>query len=72
MLTDLIVPYFTLVSKGFEIECRVKLNGQDVSVTDNEIDSSLLFFYNENSYLWQKVEDVNPDEVSCKGDGLLH
>lgn len=61
MVTDLIVPYFNVsqVKNSFELECRVKLNGQDVSVTDNEIDSSLLFFYSENSYLWQRVEDVN-------------
>lgn len=35
------------------------MNGKDVSVTDNGIDSSLLFFFEENLYLWQKPEDVN-------------
>jgi len=61
MESDFIIPYFR-VSNGksqYEVECRVKLNGRDVSVTDNEIDSSLLFFYEENLYLWQKPEDVN-------------
>lgn len=59
--TDFIVPYFRVSSRGsqYEIECRTRLNGKDVSVTDNGIDSSLLFFFEENLYLWQKPEDVN-------------
>lgn len=61
IVTDFIVPYFRVSSKGsqYEIECRTRLNGKDVSVTDNGIDSSLLFFFEENLYLWQKPEDVN-------------
>ncbi len=61
MVTDFVTPYFkiNLVKNQFEIECRVKLNGKDVQVTENTIDSSLLFFFEENLYLWQKPEDVN-------------
>lgn len=60
IVTDPIVPYFKVsqVKSQYEIECRVKLNGQDVALSDNEIDSSLLFFYNENLFLWQRPEEV--------------
>lgn len=59
-VVDAIVPYFKVsqVKSQYEIECRVKLNGQDVALKDNQIDSSLLFFYNENLFLWQRPEDV--------------
>ncbi len=57
---DFIVPYFhvSLNKNQYEVECRARLNGKDVLITDNEIDSSLLFFFEENLYLWQKPEDV--------------
>ncbi|MFM7838336.1 MAG: DEAD/DEAH box helicase, partial [Chitinophagaceae bacterium] len=55
-----IVPYFRVTPQknGVELVCRVRLNGQEVALTDNEIDSSLLFFYEENLYSWQRPEDV--------------
>ena len=35
---------------------------------ENDLDSSLLFFYNENLYLWEKPEDVNlVDKFLSKG-----
>ena len=52
----------------YEVECWVKLNGQHRSVTDNAIDSSLLFLYNDNLYLWDKPEDVKlVDRFLAKG-----
>ncbi len=61
MVADFIMPDFkiTLVKNQYEIECRAKINGKEISVAENNIDSSLLFFYEENLYLWQKPEDVN-------------
>jgi non-specific serine/threonine protein kinase len=61
MVADFITPDFkvTQVKNQYEIECRAKINGKEISVSDNSIDSSLLFFYEENLYLWQKPEDVN-------------
>jgi superfamily II DNA or RNA helicase len=61
IVSDFITPYFriSLNKNQYEIECRARLNGKDIGVTENEIDSSLLFFYEENLYLWQKPEDVN-------------
>ncbi|MBC7850297.1 MAG: DEAD/DEAH box helicase family protein [Chitinophagaceae bacterium] len=61
MAVDFITPYFkvTTVKNTYEIECRAKLSGRDVSITENAINSSLLFFYEENLYLWEKAEDVN-------------
>lgn len=61
MVTDPILPYFNVRKEknNYEVECRVKLNGEDVAITDNAIDSSLLFFYKENLFLWQKPEEVN-------------
>ncbi|MFM9909170.1 MAG: helicase SNF2, partial [Chitinophagaceae bacterium] len=75
MVTDFITPYFKvqMVKSQFEIECRVKLNGKDASITDNEIDSSLLFFFEENLYLWQKPEDVSlAMKFHAKGKELIN
>jgi len=60
IVTDMISPYFKIEHTGrdYQVECWVKLNGQHVQITENEIDSSVLFFYNENLYLWEKPEDV--------------
>ncbi|WEK36952.1 MAG: SNF2-related protein [Candidatus Pseudobacter hemicellulosilyticus] len=60
VVTDFITPYFR-VSAGknnYEVECWVKLNGQPVPLIDNGIDSNILFFYNENLFLWESTEVV--------------
>lgn len=59
IVTDFISPYFKVSLRGnhYEIECWVKLGGHPLSVTDNGIRSSVLFFYNENLYLCDKAED---------------
>ncbi|MBO9571489.1 MAG: DEAD/DEAH box helicase family protein [Chitinophagaceae bacterium] len=70
VVTDSIVPYFKISQKNnvFEAEAWVKLNGHHVPVTGNEINSSLMFLYNNNLYLWQKTEDVNlVDKFLAKG-----
>ena len=61
MVQDFVVPYFRVsqVKNQFEIECRAKLNGKDMAIVDNQIDSSLLMFFEDNLYLWQKPEDVS-------------
>lgn len=61
IVADPIIPFFKIsqTKNQYEIECRVKLSGKEVAVNENNIDSSLLFFYDENLYLWQKPEDVN-------------
>lgn len=71
VVTDFITPYFKIALNGknqYEIECWVKLNGQQVPVTENYISSSLLFFYNSNLFLWDKAEGVNlVNKFSNKG-----
>lgn len=61
VVTDFITPYFKIApnKNQYEIECWVKLNGQHVPVMDNKIDSNLLFFYDENLFLWETTEIVN-------------
>lgn len=60
VVTDSITPYFKItVGKSYEVEARVRLNGQPAPVTANAINSSLLFFYNDNLFLWNKSEEVN-------------
>lgn len=56
-----LVPYFKVIqhSRQMELECRVKLNGTDVSVADNEVDNALLFFFQENIFHWERPEDVH-------------
>jgi non-specific serine/threonine protein kinase len=61
IVTDFITPYFKVIAgkNNYEIECWVKLNGQQVNISENGINSSLLFFYNDNLFLWDKPEDVS-------------
>lgn len=50
------------------MEAWVRLSGQNIPVTNNTVESSLLFLYNDNLYLWQKSEDVNlVDRFMTKG-----
>jgi superfamily II DNA or RNA helicase len=70
VVTDPIVPYFKLTSNGnnYEMEAWVRVSGQNVPITNNEVESSLLFIYNDNVYMWQKTEDVNlVDRFKSKG-----
>ncbi|MBO9562188.1 MAG: SNF2 helicase associated domain-containing protein [Niastella sp.] len=61
IVTDHITPYFKVVAgkSNYEVECWVKLNGQPVPVTENALNSSLLFFYQDNLFLWNTPEEVN-------------
>jgi non-specific serine/threonine protein kinase len=70
IVTDPIVPYFKVLNSGssYEMEAWVRLSGQNVPVTNNQVESSLLFMYNDNLYMWQKTEDVNlVDRFISKG-----
>ena len=55
-----LTPFFKILSQKnqYEVKCFVKINGQAVEVIQNECGSSLLFFYNDNLYLWNKPEDI--------------
>src|SRR5258708_27487307 len=57
---DTITPFFNVsVQKDqFELLCYVKINGQPVEGSQNECSSSVVFFYNNNLYLWNKPEDI--------------
>ncbi len=43
---------------SFELSCYVKINGQPVDISRNECKSPVVFFYNNNLYLWNKPEDI--------------
>ena len=57
---DPIVPQFSVSADpgGFEVSCYVKINGQAVDISRNECNSPVVFFYNNNAYLWNKPEDI--------------
>jgi SNF2 family DNA or RNA helicase len=61
IVPEAITPYFKVSQDGenINVECWVNLGGRHISLTENAIESSLLFLYNDNLYLWQKAEDVN-------------
>jgi len=57
---DAVTPFFNVAMENgrYEVKCFVKINGQPVEVSRNECKSSVLFFYNNNLYLWNKAEDI--------------
>ena len=70
IVTDFIKPFFKVCmnKNQYDVECWVRLNGKTVPILDNAIESSLLFLYNDNLYLWDKAEDVNlVDRFISKG-----
>ncbi|WP_332734041.1 SNF2-related protein [Flavihumibacter sp.] len=65
IVTEPLVPYFRVQQKKtqYEITCYVKINGKELKLTDNQINSNLLFLFNENLYCWRNEEDVNRVET---------
>ncbi|MEO6454946.1 MAG: DEAD/DEAH box helicase, partial [Ginsengibacter sp.] len=57
---EAITPSFKLLVKDgyFELSCFVKIDGQLISLNNNEWASAVLFLYNHELYQWQKPEDV--------------
>ncbi|MBC8034937.1 MAG: helicase SNF2, partial [Chitinophagaceae bacterium] len=60
IVPDFITPHFKVVTKKdkYEVSCWVSINGNNMEVSNNALTSGLLFFYGENIYLWNNIEDV--------------
>lgn len=65
IVTEPLAPYFKVQPKNrqYELSCWVKINGAELKLTDNKINSNLLFLYNEHIYTWRSEEDVNVVET---------
>ena len=68
-----IKPYFKVESgeNQIEISCFTKINGQMVELSANQCNSSFLFFYNHNIYLWEKPQDIMLVEKFANGNKML-
>jgi superfamily II DNA or RNA helicase len=57
---DVVTPQFAVSAEkdGYAVSCFVKINGQPVDICRNECQSPLIFFYNNNLYLWNRPEDI--------------
>ncbi len=67
-------PHFKVSVKGdqYTISCWVKINGHESPISDNQLKSSLLYFYEENLYIWRDAEDVsNLEPFLKKGDMVI-
>ncbi|HVM87439.1 MAG TPA: SNF2-related protein [Puia sp.] len=55
-----IEPYFKVAQQNdfVEISCFTKIYGQTVDINANQCNSTALFFYNHNLYLWNKPHDI--------------
>lgn len=61
IVPEALSPHFKIQVKenDFEISCWAKINGHEWEISDNQLNSSLLFFFHENLYLWKEAEDVS-------------
>ncbi len=69
-----IVPFFKIGPKksNYEVTCWVKLNGKELSLQENQLGSNLMFFYQENLYLWKDAEDVEKtNPFTAKGSMVI-
>jgi superfamily II DNA or RNA helicase len=71
--TAFVKPFFKIVEQknNIEINCFTKINGQAVEISSNECNSSSLFFYNHNVYLWEKPEDIMLVEKFAEGKKMV-
>ena len=69
-----IVPFFKVAPKknNYEITCWVKLNGKELLLQENQLGSNLMFFFEENLYLWKEAEDVEKTNAfTAKGSVVI-
>lgn len=53
-------PHFIVRKNShYSIQCRVKVGGMEYDLSDNESPSPLLFFYNQQAWLWQNKEVIH-------------
>ncbi|MEO5995276.1 MAG: SNF2-related protein [Chitinophagaceae bacterium] len=64
IVPEALSPHFKIQVKenDFEVSCWAKINGHEWEISDNQLNSSLLFFFHENLYLWKEAEDVSTIE----------
>lgn len=57
---QLISPQFTVNAQNgqYEVRCRVNLPTADLSITENEVESVLLFRYHQQFFMWKNAEDI--------------
>ncbi|HVZ56311.1 MAG TPA: SNF2-related protein [Chitinophagaceae bacterium] len=52
-------PHFVVSRNGsYRVQCRVRADGMDYSLADNESPSSFFFLYNHQLYLWGSAEII--------------
>lgn len=58
--SDALTPYFKVsVQKNLiEVKCFTRITGQSIDLNLNKCKSNVLFFHNNNLYLWNKPEDA--------------
>jgi superfamily II DNA or RNA helicase len=61
---EYLVPQLSVTNNGnkFEVECYVKPDSVAHLVSENEVNSSLLFLYNHQVYTWDTVEAIETAE----------
>ncbi|MEO6915805.1 MAG: DEAD/DEAH box helicase [Chitinophagaceae bacterium] len=69
IVPDSVFPHFrvTVVAKQYEVSCWANIGGQELEIIDNQLNSNLMFFFQENLYLWKEAEDVAVIEPYLRG-----
>ncbi len=69
-----VTPVFSIDDTGdaVSIACNVQVNGIEVGLGENEIDSSLLFKYADTLYNWERQEDIEEvEQFAAKGNMVI-
>ncbi len=69
--SDSLTPFFRISPQKnlIEIKCFTRITGQSIELGLNKCNSNVLFFHNNNLYLWNRPEDISV--LSAFKDGKL-
>jgi len=68
-----VTPVFSISDMGdtVSISCNVQANGIEVALSENELESPLLFKYADTLYNWERQEDIEETELFAEKGSII-